>query len=52
MVDSPIRLWKTSSEVCYSAIKELPDVSVEQEARDYLVIAQERYEKLIATSNR
>lgn len=36
---------------CYVALGALPDVSAEQEARDYLVVAQDRYEKLLAATS-
>ena len=42
---------KSRSEECYTAVKELPDVSAEQEARDYLVVAQDRYKRLSTTTD-
>lgn len=38
-------------ENCHSALKALPDVSAEQDARDYLVVAQDRYEKLLSITD-
>ena len=35
---------------CHSALNALPDTSAEDEARDILTVAQERYEKLLAAT--
>ena len=46
---TPDRGAQTRSKECLTAVKDLPDVSAEEEARDDLVVAQDRYEKLLKT---
>lgn len=37
---------------CETAVRALPDTSAEDEARDVLIVAQERYEKLLSATKR
>lgn len=47
---SPDTAARTRIEECHTAVSSLPDVSEEQEARDFLVVAQDRYEKLLSAT--
>lgn len=47
---SPDEVIRSRFEECYVAVKALPDVATEQEARDYLVVAQDRYRRLLDTT--
>ena len=44
---SPKTDRQTRIDECHAAVSALPDTSVEDEARDILVVAQERYEKFL-----
>lgn len=44
---SPTAEQLTSIDECHAAVNGLPDTSVEDEARDILIVSQERYEKLV-----
>lgn len=43
---SPDPETQTRIDECQAAVNDLPDTSAEDEARDFLIVAQERYEKL------
>lgn len=47
---SPETDQQTRINECHSAVNALPDTSAEDEARDILIVAQERYEKLLGAT--
>jgi recombinational DNA repair ATPase RecF len=44
---SPVAAQQTRIDECQAAVKALPDTSAEDEARDILSVAQDRYERLL-----
>lgn len=47
---SPAANQQSRIDECHEAVKALPDTSVQDEARDILIVAQERYERLLSTT--
>lgn len=44
---SPEAKQQARLDECHEAVKVLPDTSIEEESRDFLIVAQERYERLV-----
>jgi recombinational DNA repair ATPase RecF len=49
---SPSLGVQTCIDECHAAVKALPDISAEDKAREILIIAQERYEKVLSAEKR